>query len=227
MKKKVLVGLVCALALCMSFILVGCGEENKDPEPIQITDSGWYAPEPNKYSNSSYVHYGVSIYNPNDNYAGDYATVTITGKDENGKILFSDKQVMGVINPHETITFGTQAGNGTKPATVEFDAYVKDSDWNKVNKDKITIPSCEITETNDAKNSFGDVSFTGKLKVDDSWGNKESAYVSALLKNENGETIAGYNSFVNVVKGDYVPFDIYTYDIPEYSSFEIYAYPWW
>ncbi len=227
MKKEVLVGLVCALALCMSFVLVGCGEENKDPEPIQVTDSGWYAPEPNKYSNSSYVHYGVSIYNPNDNYAGDYATVTITGKDENGKILFSDKQVMGVINPHETITFGTQAGNGTKPATVEFAAYVKDSDWNKVNKDKIVIPSCEITETNDAKNSFGDVSFTGKLKVDDSWGNKESAYVSALLKDENGETIAGYNSFVNVVKGDYVPFDIYTYDIPEYSSFEIHAYPWW
>ena len=58
-------------------------------------------------------------------------------------------------------------------------------------------------------------------------GNKESAYVSALLKDENGETIAGYNSFVNVVKGDYVPFDIYTYDIPEYSSFEIHAYPWW
>lgn len=225
MKKKVLAGLVCALALCLSFVLVGCGGGNKDPEPIQITDSGWYAPDSNQYSSSSYVHYGVSIYNPNDDFAGDYPTVTITGKDENGKILFSDKQLMTVIKPHETITFGMQAGNGTKPATVEFDAYVKDSDWNKVNKDKTVIPSYEVTETNDAKSSFGDIDFTGRLKVDDSW-DKESAYVSVLLKNENGETIAGYFSFVNVVKGDYVPFDVHAYDVPEYSSFEIYAYPW-
>ena len=42
MRKKVLVGLVCALALCMSFVLVGCGGDNfkyKDMDATQVTQS--------------------------------------------------------------------------------------------------------------------------------------------------------------------------------------------
>lgn len=224
MKKKVLVIGLCLCAFATAFALVGCAKETK-PEPLQITDSGWYAPEPNKYSDSSYVHYGVSVYNPNENYYGKYATVTITGKDENGEILFSDKQTMSVINPTETITFGCQAGNGKQPTTVEFEAYVKDSDWEKINKDKAVIPSYEITDTNATENALI-TSFTGRIKVDDSWGKHESAWVSAILKDANGKTVAGYFSFVDVVKDSYVPFEVSAYEVPEYSSFEIYAYPW-
>ena len=48
----------------------------------------------------------------------DYPGVTITGREEDGQVLFSQEQYVSGIPAGETRFFGFQAGNGTAPAEV-------------------------------------------------------------------------------------------------------------
>ncbi|MCG4849454.1 hypothetical protein L0P44_12390, partial [Streptococcus gordonii] len=83
---------------------------------MEITESGW------SVVGDGWVYYGFALKNTNKDVEAQMPTVTITGKAEDGSIVFSDKQTLFVVLPGETVHYGFQAGNGTAPATVEFKA---------------------------------------------------------------------------------------------------------
>lgn len=218
MKKKLVAIIACALFSAMAMCLAGCSQP-EEKQDIQIVDSGY------SVSDSGYVFYGVSLNNPNETYAADFVTVTITGKDADGKILFSNDQVMGTINPGETYTFGTQAGNGTVPDTVEFTVKVDEENWK--DGEPLDGEAYTISNTNEVKDEYGFADFTGEITSTEAWADYGTAWVSAILKDENGNIIAGYNGFADIVQDQPVAFDITAYELPEYSTVEYYALPWY
>lgn len=233
MKKIVLGALTLATALC----LFGCSGESQQPEEpkstepagsaveestpqdISIIESGWSAGE------SGYVYYGIGIENPNSAFEAQFPTIKVTGKDADGKILFSNDQTLNFMLPGAKYYYGGQAGNGTAPATVEFSVSVSDRNW--VANDKQSMEIYTIENANEVVGEYGNVNYTGEITVNEELRDVNEAMVNAILRDSAGNIVAGYTGFAEVSKaGDTTVFDISAYDVPEHASFEIYAQPW-
>lgn len=197
----------------------GGGPEAESPSPMEMIESGW------SVGGSGYVSYGVGIRNPNTSFEAEFPKITITGKDSEGKIVFSDEQVLMFMLPGAEYYFGGQAGNGTAPETVEFSVSVSKDDW--IPNDKQSMAIYEITNINDVKGEYGDVDFTGEITTLEEWDDVSQTCVNVILRDESGEIIGGSYGFVDTpAKGETAPFAINEYGAPDYSSYEIYAQPW-
>lgn len=238
MKKLAIVLMGAALSLC----LFGCGgggtqfgasksepkstepavektEEKGTPEPLELIESGWSAGE------SGYVHYGVGLKNPNTDFEAQFPTIKVTGKDAEGKILFSDEQVLNFMLPGAEYYYGGQAGDGIAPETVEFSLSVSNRNW--IENDKQSMEIYTIGNTNEVVGDYGNYSYTGEITANEEWPDVESAMVNAILRDSSGTIIAGYFGFTDISKaGETSVFDISAYDVPEHSSYEIHAQPW-
>lgn len=237
MKKIALVALAVATALC----LAGCGGaqdstnaqsaepkstepasspiEQSSPQELVAIESGWSAGE------SGYVFYGVGIENPNTSFEARFPKITVTGKDADGKILFSNDQVLNFMLPGAKYYYGGQAGNGTAPATVDITVSMEDRNW--VANDKQSMEIYTISNANEIVGDYGNVSFTGEITANEEWSDVSQAMMNVILRDASGSIVAGYFGFAPVSKtGDTAVFDVSGYDVPEHASFEVYAQPW-
>lgn len=192
--------------------------ETKQQLDLEIIESGWFV------DSNGYVHYGIGIKNPNSSYEIQFPTIEITGKDGDGKIVFSESQVLNFMFANAELYYGGQTGNGTAPETVEFNVSVPSHGW--VENDKQAFEIYTISNTN-YLDSDGRSSFTGEITANTEWDDVESAMVNVILRDNNDKIIFGDFSFVdNLNEGETKSFEISSYDIPEFSTFEIHAQPW-
>lgn len=193
--------------------------ESSDPLPLELIETGY------SVSEDGYVFYGVGIKNPNTNFEAEFPVIQITGKDADGKIVFSDDQTLMFMLPGAEYYFGGQAGNGTKPEIVEFSASTSKDNW--IPNDKQSMAIYDISNANEVVGEFGDVSYTGELTVLEEWDDVTSACVNVILRNEAGEIVYGDYTFVELPSsGESAPFELHAYDVPDHASYEIYAQPW-
>ena len=120
---------------------------------LEIVESGWVA------SDQGYVHYAVGLRN-NSDVAVSSPSFTITGRDASGRVVFSEEQTLLVLEPGETVYWGSQAGNGTKPATVDFDP-IKPQSFQL--KEGAKASRFSVSGTNATTDSIGNTNFTGDL----------------------------------------------------------------
>lgn len=192
-----------------------------EPQDLVITESGW------SVDDQGYVHYGVGVQNPNMDKEADLPSFTITGKAEDGSIVFSDTQTLLFIAPGETVYYGFQAGNGTAPATVEFAiADCTFADCEPFEEDVFTV-----SNTSEVVSQYGTVSYTGELTMNaDTSANPDmfdQTAVTAILRNADGAIVYGMSTFVSTPAQDATsPFEIPAYNVPEHASFEVYAQLW-
>lgn len=192
---------------------------SSDPLPIELMESGYTVSE------DGYVFYGVGIKNPNTDFEAEFPVIQITGKDADGKIVFSDEQTLMFMLPGAEYYFGGQAGNGAKPATVEFSASVSKDNW--IPNDKQSMAIYDISNASEVVGEYGDISYTGELTVLEEWEDVTSACVNVILRNESGEIVYGAYTFVDLPSGgESTPFELHAYDVPDHASYEIYAQPW-
>lgn len=194
-------------------------DTKEEPVPVEIKDSGYYVTE------YGYIMYGIVWKNPNDLYSIEYPTLSITGKDANGKILFNDTQVMESLMPGEEQRFGCQAGTETAPASVEFS--VTDSRSNYVRTNDKATEYFSIANANEVPGDY-ETSFTGELTTLADLGDSSQAWVSVILRDGNGKIVYGSNSFADVpAKGQTLPFEVSAMSsLPEHASYELFAIPW-
>ena len=222
----------------LAVTLVGCGSQespkveapNPEPAPeknaetatpadLEIIESGWVAGE------QGFVHYGLGLKNPNAGFGAEFPTIKVTGKDADGKIVFSDEQVLMFMLPGAEYYYGGQAGNGTAPATVEFSLSVSKNNW--IPTDKQAVEFYTISNTNEVKGQYGNDNFTGELTVNEEWESVTSACVSVILRDAEGSIVSGYCGFADLpAEGQTTAFDVMAYDVPDHASYEVYAQPW-
>lgn len=197
------------------------GAAAEDEVELELLESGW------SVTDSGYILYGFALRNPSSDLYVDYPQVTITGRAEDGSIVFSELQTLYRLAPGETQYFGFTAGNGTAPASVEF-AAVKPEEW-YVGVNAEDPAEFVATAVNEVPNGIGGVDFTGEVrKVSGDDGSTATGLaVTLIFRDAEGDIVFGNTTFPNKPSGDEaVPFSISVYDPPSYATVEAHATYW-
>ncbi len=187
---------------------------------LSIVESGWSA------SKSGYVHFGIGLKNSDGSAAIAFPTVKIYGYDANDNVIFTDEKMYSAIEPGQTVYFGDQTGNGTVPARIEFEAVQPSSDELATPTE---APAYKIFDSNESEGADGMCSFSAKLKLQSAPSDfdKTQVFLSAILRDEQGKIVAGYNEFTDSpAVGSTVPVSIDAHNPPEHASCDIYAAQW-
>lgn len=192
--------------------------------PLELVETGWSADE------SGYVHYAFGLRNTSDSVCIQLPSVEITGRGEDGSVLFSETLIMANAFAGETVYFGSEIGNGNGivPATVDFTVLEPD-DYSYVNSSESA--SFKADNLSAAPDGYGGEIFSGEISVvkDSARVREQSGMlaVSLVLRDEAGAIVYGYSTFVDwPPEGGSRPFSMDVFDPPAYDSFEVYAQPW-
>ena len=188
------------------------------PKDLEVIESGW------SVNSSGYIQYGIGIKNPNADFEAKLFTVTASGKDPAGRILFSEYMVVGSVPPNSEYYFGAQIGNGARPSHVEFIVSVSDDNW--VPREKIKkSPTFEITSTNVVPGNFNMTSFTGEITAKGEDTKVNGVWISVILRNKENKIVGGYYSFTDIARlNQKYPFEVRVFDPVEYETYKLYAY---
>ena len=186
----------------------------------EILESGYYIDE------YGYVYYAVCWENPNEGYEIESPELTITGRDADGSIVFADTWTMDSLLPGEVQYVTGIAGNGTEPATVEFGVSPVDDDC-FVATDEVAEEYFTVSNISEIGDDYGGVSFTGEITTNVELEDFDEAWLSLVLRDEDGNIVYGDFTIVDVAdEGGTVAFEIDEYELPDYATYEIYAIPW-
>lgn len=191
-------------------------------EALSLEDSGWWV------APSGYVHYAFVLGNAEDGFRVEFPTVKIIGRDASGGVLFSDEQVLNAIDPGRTVCFGSQAGNGTAPDSVEF-VIARPQDF-AVSKNSVEPPVLKTSNVSAVSDGFGGVDFTGEVTYSEGpWPttSMNQIAVTVVLRNDAGEIVYGATGYTDrPAEGGSSTFDVMAGKVPEYATVEAYAQPW-
>ena len=215
----------------------GTGSSTRDPtgdgaahgnaeygNPLELVETGWSADE------SGYVHYAFGLRNTSDSLCIQLPAVEITGRGEDGSVLFSETLIMANAFAGETVYFGSEIGNGNGivPATVDFTVLEPD-DYSYVNSSESA--SFKADNLSAAPDGYGGEIFSGEISVvkDSARVREQSSMlaVSLVLRDDAGAIVYGYSTFVDwPSEGGSRPFSMDVIDPPAYDSFEVHVQPW-
>ena len=192
--------------------------------PLELVETGWSADE------SGYVHYAFGLRNTSDSVCIQLPSVEITGRGEDGSVLFSETLIMANAFAGETVYFGSEIGNGNGivPATVDFTVLEPD-DYSYVNSSESA--SFKADNLSAAPDGYGGEIFSGEISVvkDSAPVREQSSMlaVSLVLRDDAGAIVYGYSTFVDwPSEGGSRPFSMDVIDPPAYDSFEVHVQPW-
>ncbi len=187
---------------------------------LSIVESGWSVGE------HGYVHFGIGLKNSGGSAAIAFPTITIYGYDADDNLIFTDEKTYSAIEPGQTVYFGDQTGNGTAPVRVEFEAVTPSG---VALATATEAPAYELFDSTESAEADGMYSFLAKLKLQSapSGFDKTQVFLSAILRDKQGNIVAGYNNFCNCpAVGSAVPVSIDVNNPPTHASCDIYAAQW-
>lgn len=187
---------------------------------LSIVESGW------SVSEHGYVHFGIGLKNSDGSAAIAFPTVEIYGYDADDNLIFTDEKIYSAIEPGQTVYFGDQTGNGTAPARVEFEAVTPSG---VALATATEAPTYELFDSAESAEADGMYSFSAKLKLQSapSGFDKTQVFLSAILRDKQGNIVAGYNNFCDCpAVGSTVPVSIDVNNPPPHASCDIYAARW-
>lgn len=233
MKKIVAIAAAGALA----FTLAGCSsntvesrpseepasnlvQKEEAPKDLNVVESGW------SEQADGMISYAAIVENPNAAWMANYANVTVTGKDANGAILFSNKDTLPYVFPggKQAICSGANV-DAASLSDIEVTASVADKNWTQETVQAADADTVlQVTNLNEIAGEYGDYSFTGELlsNMDDPM---NAVHISIVIRDESGAIVRGCDTYVNdVAPGSTTPFQAYAFgDMPEHASYEAYA----
>lgn len=187
---------------------------------LSIVESGWSVGE------HGYVHFGIGLKNSDGPAAIAFPTIKIYGYDADDNLIFTDEKTYSAIEPGQTVYFGDQTGNGTAPARVEFETVTPSGVALATTTE---APAYELFDSAESAGADGMHSFSAKLKLQSapSGFDKTQVFLSAILRDKQGNIVAGYNSFCDCpAVGSTVPVSVDVNNPPTHASCDIYAAQW-
>ena len=188
--------------------------------PLELVEHGWSA-------EAGYVQYAVAVRNTDADRGVRFPKVTVTGRDKDGSVLFSETHVMSIVYPGQTMYDGGQCGDGTPPADVEF-AVEAPEDGDLI--DTEGAETYAVTGARERRLEPGGVTFSGEVVTERDDDNGKGVYasdvvVSLVLRDASGAIVFGRDTNVGKpAKGAGRAFSIEIYGPPDYASYELYAH---
>ncbi|WP_368158120.1 serine/threonine protein kinase [Collinsella aerofaciens] len=195
-------------------------DANRLSAELSIVESGWSADD------FGYVHFGIGLKNSAGSAAIEYPTVRICGYDADDNVIFTDEKTYSAIEPGQTVYFGDQTGNGTAPARVEFETVTPSG---VALATATEAPVYEIFDSTESAGVDGMQSFLAKLKLQSAPSDfdKTQVFLSAILRDKQGNIVAGYNNFADCpAVGSTTPVSVDVHNPPAHASCDIYAAQW-
>ncbi|MBM6699334.1 serine/threonine protein kinase [Bifidobacterium pullorum subsp. saeculare] len=195
------------------------GSDEASASPLKIVESGW------SVDDQGYVHYAVGVRNTGTKRV-ELPAVRVTGRAKDGTVLFTTEDVYSLVDPGTVMYCGGQAGDGKRPATVDFEAVPPQP----YAVDDAGEPFRVTTRNLSAVPGDYGVTFTGEIGAtgaDDVMGGGEALRVFVLLRDAGGRLRYAESTFVTRPSdGGMVAFSIPADDPPDYATYEIHAQPW-
>ena len=186
---------------------------------LEIVESGW------SVGSDGYVYYAFGLRNPND-FVIDLPGVKITGRDEAGKVLFSEEQILNIIGAGETNYFGSLVGGGEAPAAVEFEPLpIEDYQVGLTGSEvSFSVSNVSVSSGRDGMTSFtGDVTTVD----DDGQGIGSDVALTVVLRDESGAIVYGMTDYARKPPvGESTSFEVERYGVPDYATYEVHAQAW-
>lgn len=197
-------------------------EADVDENALEIVDSGWSVDE------QGYVHYGVALRN-NAGTAIEFPGYVVTGRDEDGEVLFSEERVLSSVGAGETIWWGDLAGNaGHPPAEVEF-APSTVADYQVMSSAEAPA-AFEVESARPVEDSLGFLTFTGEVtcvRDEEAGADGGGVALALVLRDAEGAIVYGSAGFATrPAVGASSSYEIDASDAPAYASYEVYAISW-
>lgn len=195
------------------------GTSHLSAEP-SIVESGW------SVDAHGYVHFGIGLKNSDGPAAIAFPTIKVYGYDADDNLIFTDEKTYSAIEPGQTVYFGDQTGNGTAPARVEFETVTPSG---VALATAAEAPAYELFDSTESAGADGMQSFLAKLKLQSAPSDfdKTQVFLSAILRDKQGNIVAGYNSFCDCpAVGSTAPVSIDVNNPPTHASYDIYAAQW-
>ena len=80
-------------------------DESEAPQPLELTDGGWYAAPPHSGADTIYLHYCGMMHNPNETLVATYPKITATISNPDGTVIATDSQTAFLhVMPEDTAT---------------------------------------------------------------------------------------------------------------------------
>ncbi len=178
--------------------------------------------ESNVYqSTDGYVGFAVALRNESKTTAVKYPSVTVTGKNADGTIMFSSNLLYVAIGPGETKYSASITQGDSLPASIECSVDKIDS-YNlstSLNTGAFTVSNVSIAKAG------GTTKLTGEVKVDDA-GNAGNGYVEivAVFRDENGKIVYAQEMGSECPQtGQSTSFDMPIRSNLDYASLDVYA----
>lgn len=187
---------------------------------LSIVESGW------SVGTHGYVHFGIGLKNSDGPAAIAFPTIKVYGYDADDNLIFTDEKTYSAIEPGQTVYFGDQTGNGTAPARVEFETVTPSG---VALATATEAPVYEIFDSTESAGADGMQSFLAKLKLQSAPSDfdKTQVFLSAILRDKQGNIVAGYNNFCDCpVVGSTTPVSIDVNNPPTHASCDMYAAQW-
>ena len=201
---------------------VAGGTAPADEAPaLEIVESGW------SVDGQGYVHYAFGLRN-NGEVQAITPGVAITGRDAGGRVLFSQEQYISAVPAGKTVFFGTLAGDGTAPATIEF-APLPLEDY-QVGTSADTSPSFSVIDARPVSDGLGGIKFVGEVATERAGserGGMGDVALTVVLRDESGAIVYGDTGYATMpAEGESTAFEVLTHGAPEYDTYEVYAQAW-
>lgn len=193
---------------------------NRLSAELSIAESGW------SVDGHGYVHFGIGLKNSDGPAAIAFPTIKVSGYDADDNLIFTDEKTYSAIEPGQTVYFGDQTGNGTAPARVEFEAVTPSG---VALATATEAPVYEIFDSTESAGTDGMQSFLAKLKLQSapSGFDKTQVFLSAILRDKQGNIVAGYNNFADCpALSSTTPVSVDVHNPPPHASCDIYAAQW-
>ena len=187
---------------------------------LEIVESGW------SVDSQGYVHYAVGLRN-NGVATIDNPGYTVTGRDESGRVVFSDEQRVFAVPAGETVFFGSLTGNGTAPTSVDFSLMGVDQDQIRPEMD---VPVFSVLDAGIVEGTLGGFSVVGEIETehagDESIGMGD-VLVALVLRDAGGNIVYGALTFVERPdEGESTSFEINVVNDVDYATYEVYTQAW-
>lgn len=196
-------------------------EESKQPE---LVDSGYTVLEPNSIGDI-YLTYAVKVKNPNKNMAAEYTDITITGKNEDGSILFSNEDTIPLIMPGDTVAWAEDAMDckNKVPASIEITVggahlVAVDEIDSGVMSSEFSIDNLSIVEGDWDTSVTGEITNNSDVDCDD--------VIITVIYLKNDKMVGGYHSYQDDMSaGKKAAFDVSAWGLEDldYDELEVLA----
>ncbi|KAB7790293.1 tyrosine kinase [Bifidobacterium leontopitheci] len=197
----------------------GDGSDDNAATTLTLKESGW------SIDSSGYVNLVAVVHNASADRTVAFPSVTATGRDKSGKVLFSEQPLIGQAYPGQDAVLTAQAGDGTvKPATVDFAVKQPGAIDLTATRGAVSFAVDDVTARSDGTMT----TFAGEVTPHERDGFQRPAgsmiEVIVVLRDKRGGIIYGWSGMVDWPgAGKPQAFSVSLLNPPAYASYDVHA----